>query len=86
MWSCNGGNSLSGEYVCTKSYIESNVGDLKLAFNDDGTCALKGASMNINGTYEIKDDSVYISTKHFELTFKVEENKVFNSSTEYVKE
>ena len=87
MWSCNGGsNSLSGEYVCTKHYSESMIGELKIDFNEDGTCISVTEFANIKGTYEIDGDSVYITNNLFELTLKVEGNKVFNTSVEYTKE
>ena len=86
-WSCNSGSkSLNGEYVCTKHYSESMIGELKLNFNEDGTCVSVTEFANIEGTYEIKGDSVFITNKLFDLTLKVEENKVFNTSVEYTKE
>lgn len=87
IWSCGGGsNSLSGVYVCSKHYSESMIGELKLAFNEDGTCVSMGEFANVKGTYEIKDDSVYITNNLFELTLKVEGNRVFNTSVEYTME
>jgi len=87
MWSCNGGSkSLSGEYVCTKHYSESMIGEVKLDFNEDGTCISVTEFANIKGTYEVKGDSVYITNNLFELTLKLEGNKVYNSSVEYTKE
>ena len=87
MWSCNrGSKSLSGEYVCTKHYSEGMVGELKIDFSEDGTCVSVSEFANIKGTYKVEGDSVYITNKMFDLTMKVDGNKVYTSTVEYTKE
>ena len=80
MWSCSSGsNSLSGEYVCTKHYSEPMVSKIKLEFNEDGTCVSVTEFANIEGTYKIKGDSVYMFSDGYVDQFGGEKQMKFKS-------
>ncbi|HID39626.1 MAG TPA: hypothetical protein EYP36_08950 [Calditrichaeota bacterium] len=62
---------LQGDYVCTQHWNDALVGKAKITFYEDGKVDFSGG---VQTTYRLKNDSVFIDMKKYEMGFKIEGN------------
>lgn len=76
--SCGSSGELDGEYLCIKNYSDAMVGKVILNLEKGGKVVL--LPLNSHGTYSIEGDKVVIELKQFNLTFKIDGNKLVSEN------
>ncbi|HZK19543.1 MAG TPA: hypothetical protein VFC68_02330 [Treponemataceae bacterium] len=80
--SCGGAEKLSGEYICTKYFTESGVGELSLEFTKKGEVRMRPTK--IKGTYTIEGEDVILYVNGVEIIYAIKGNDLVSSDDSVV--